>query len=90
MGKKLIRENKRNKLKIVASIDAELGDMIQEIMEGFNIGLSKAVGDVLDFFKTEVWDKGVVPKTKEEEEKETNKIKLTEEDFKRDDKEKRD
>lgn len=58
---------KRNKEKLIVTIDATLMDMIKEIMKGYKTNISVAVNDILEYFKEEVWDKGIVDKTKEEQ-----------------------
>jgi len=67
MAKKFIKEQSESKEILNATIDKSLMNMIKEVRDGFKISISKATNDILDYFKTEIWDKDLVCKTKEEE-----------------------
>ena len=74
-------KRKEKKIVLNVTIDESLMKMLEDIMKGFQTNLSSATNDVLDYFKTEIWDKDLVTKNKDEEEQEDHKKNKSKEDI---------
>ncbi len=56
---------KNNKVALNITISVQNMAVIEEVMTNFNVGMSKATEEILNYFRDE-WNKGTVPKTLEE------------------------
>ncbi len=69
---------KNNKVALNITISVQNMAVIEQVMKNFDVGISKATEEILNYFRDE-WDKGTVPKTLEE----LDKIEKEEEEAKK-------
>ena len=67
MIEKKFKVIKKKKEVLSITISPENRKMIQELMDGYDEPISLTVDSILEYFKDEIYDKGKIPKNKEEE-----------------------
>jgi len=60
MNSKFEPKKREKKIRLNVTIDESLMGMLENIMEGYNVNLSTATNDVLEYFKDEIWEKNLV------------------------------